>query len=195
MVSVWIFTGFYRPSRSAVAASPDSLLRQDRDGCVIIGVTAGIAAGVLYGLALGPLIGMLAAIGLTLSVFITVSRWGVFNLTRLWLAVFRKMPLDIMSFLQEAYDRGVLRRVGGAYQFRHHALQRQLSQRVPGSLVPSPRAATGTPETSTTARSATRSLFFPERAVVSLQRLHPQAAGPIRSHLLPAMSRNTATRP
>jgi hypothetical protein len=181
MVSVWIFTGFYRPSRSAVAASPESLLRQDRDGCIIIGVTAGIAAGVLYGLALGTLIGIIAAVGLALAVFITVSSWGVFNLTRLWLAVFRKMPLDIMSFLQEAYDRGVLRRVGGAYQFRHYALQKQLSQHASGSLVPSPRVASGTPGTSTTVRSATRSLFsrtdggFPAAAPSSGPAVPPKA--------------------
>lgn len=129
MASVWIFIGLYRPSRSAVAASPESLLRQDRNGCIIVGLTAGIAFGVLYGFALGsPLIGLFAVIGLTIPVCLTVSMWGVFNLTRLWLAMFRKMPLDIMSFLQEAYDRGVLRRLGGAYQFRHDALQRQLSQ-------------------------------------------------------------------
>lgn len=128
MASAWIFIGLYRPSKSAIAASPENLLREDRNGSIIVGVTAGAAFGIIYGLALGPLIGAVAGVGATISVVLTVSTWGVFNLARVWLAVFRKMPMGVMRFLREAYDRGVLRRTGGAYQFRHELLQEQLTQ-------------------------------------------------------------------
>lgn len=128
MASTWIFIGLYRPSKSAIAASPDDLLREERRGSIIVGVTAGAALGTIYGLMLGPQVGAVAGVGATISVALTVSMLGVFNLARVWLAMFRKMPMDVMGFLREAYDRGVLRRIGGAYQFRHEFLQERLAQ-------------------------------------------------------------------
>jgi hypothetical protein len=102
------------------------LLDRDRVGCLVVAATAGIAFGVVYGAALGPLFGAIALASLTISVAVTVSMWGAFSVSRVWLALAEKMPIRIMIFLDEAYRRGVLRQVGGSYQFRHTELKEAL---------------------------------------------------------------------
>jgi tetratricopeptide (TPR) repeat protein len=127
LVSTWVFIGIFQNANPMKAVSPESLLRGDRDGSFIVALTAGFAFAVVFGLALGPLVGLLAFVGITVTAAFTVSIWGAFTLTRIWLAMFRGMPLDIMGFLREADSRGVLRREGGAFQFRYLELQRRLS--------------------------------------------------------------------
>jgi hypothetical protein len=126
-VSAWVFTGVFQNASRMEAVSPESLLRGDRNGSLIVALTAGLAFAVVFGLALGPLVGLLAFVGLTVTAAFTVSMWGAFTLTRVWLALFGGMPVGIIGFLREADSREVLRRAGGAFQFRHLELQRQLS--------------------------------------------------------------------
>ncbi len=52
------------------------------------------------------------------------SAWGKFIITQFWLALRGSLPLHLMSFLGEAYKRGLLRQVNGYYEFRHRMLQR-----------------------------------------------------------------------
>lgn len=127
LVSAWVFTGVFQNTTSMKAVSPESLLRGDRNGSLIVALTAGLAFGVVFGLALGPLVGLLAFAGLTVTAAFTVSMWGAFTITRIWLALFRGIPIGIIGFLREADSRGVLRREGGAFQFRHAKLQGRLS--------------------------------------------------------------------
>jgi hypothetical protein len=145
LVSAWVFTGLFQSASREKAVSPESLLRGDRDGSLVVALTAGVAFAVIFGLALGPLVGLLAFVGLTVTAAFTVSMWGAFTLTRIWLALFRGMPLRIMGFLREAYSRGVLRRAGGAFQFRHVRVQERLAasatQLASGPLPPAHSAA------------------------------------------------------
>jgi hypothetical protein len=127
LVSGWVFTGIFQDTSRMKAVSPESLLRGDRDGSLIVALTAGLAFAVVFGLPLGPLVGFLAFAGFTVTAAFTVSMWGAFTITRIWLALFRGMPIRIMGFLREADSRGVLRREGGAFQFRHAKLQERLS--------------------------------------------------------------------
>jgi hypothetical protein len=39
-----------------------------------------------------------------------------------------RLPWKLTGFLQDAYDRGILRQAGAVYEFRHHTLQTYLSQ-------------------------------------------------------------------
>lgn len=55
--------------------------------------------------------------------------WLWFAIARAWLAVRGRLPWALMSFLADAHQRGVLRRVGTAYHFRHLELQRWLATR------------------------------------------------------------------
>jgi hypothetical protein len=126
LVSAWVFTGIFQNASRTKAVSPESLLRGDRNGSLIVALTAGLAFAVVFGLALGPLVGLVAFVGLTVTAAFTVSMWGAFTLTRIWLALFCGMPLGIIGFLREADSRGVLRRAGGAFQFRHIRVQEKL---------------------------------------------------------------------
>lgn len=127
MASSWVWIGIYQTAEAETAPSPSGLLQSDRNGCLVVGATAGAAFGVVYGLALGPLVGGIAVAALFIAVLITVSLWGTFSIARVWLALHEHLPLRIMGFLHEAHARGLLRQVGGAYQFRHELLRRQLA--------------------------------------------------------------------
>jgi hypothetical protein len=127
LVSAWVFTGVFQDTSRMKAVSPESLLRGDRNASLIVALTAGLAFAVIFGLALGPLVGLLAFVGLSVTAAFTVSMWGAFTLTRVWLALFRGIPVGIIGFLREADSRGVLRREGGAFQFRHAKLQERLA--------------------------------------------------------------------
>jgi hypothetical protein len=127
LIGSWVFIGAYETAETKLAVNPHSLLRKDRQGCMVVGLAAGGVFGVLYGLALGLGVGAIALVALTVVVTLTVSLWGTFLVARLWLAARRGLPLNIMSFLLEAYERGVLRRDGPHYQFRHILLQKRLA--------------------------------------------------------------------
>jgi hypothetical protein len=134
LVSAWVFTGVFQDTSRMKAVSPESLLRGDRNGSLIVALTVGFAFAVVFGLALGPLVGLLAFIGLGVTAAFTVSMWGAFTLTRIWLALFRGIPVGVIGFLAEADSRGVLRREGGAFQFRHAKLQERLAASRPSRL-------------------------------------------------------------
>jgi hypothetical protein len=134
LVSAWVFTGIFQNASRMRAVSPESLLRGDRNGSIIVALTAGLAFAVIFGLALGPLVGLLAFVGLSVTAAFTVSMWGAFTLTRIWLAAFHGIPLGIIGFLREADSRGVLRREGGVFQFRYAKLQERLAAPRPSRL-------------------------------------------------------------
>ena len=56
--------------------------------------------------------------------FTAWGRWLV--LSRLWLPLTGRLPWDTAAFLDDAYQRGVLRQTGAVYQFRHIRLQHHL---------------------------------------------------------------------
>ena len=62
---------------------------------------------------------------------LTTSRsktaWPDYMLIRCWLAWRRLLPRQLMAFLADAHQRGVLRKYGSVYQFRHIDLQRRLA--------------------------------------------------------------------
>jgi hypothetical protein len=58
---------------------------------------------------------------------ILLSAWGQLRLATLVLASVRRVPTGLINALHEARHRGVLRRAGGVYQFRHGLLRNRLS--------------------------------------------------------------------
>jgi hypothetical protein len=135
-IAGWIFVGMFQPAEARFVVSPQLLLDRDRVGSLTVAVTAGIAFGVLYGVALGPVFAVVALVALTVSVSVTVSIWAAFNVCRVWLALTGMVPVQIMAFLHEAYCRGVLRQVGGSYQFRHTELKEALLTPAPAPPLP-----------------------------------------------------------
>ena len=152
-----------QPNDPLKVVTPLSMLRADRMAVLISGLTGAIAGaliGFYFGLAFRAghrpsydtlailrqptvVLGLLgAAGGAVLSsaglglMAVGSSSWGRFAWTRLWLAARGSLPLRLMRFLQDAYDRGILRQANGYYEFRHSTLQRYLAE-------PSPDASAG----------------------------------------------------
>jgi hypothetical protein len=85
------------------------------------------AVGVLVGFASGIAVALLAN---------PRSSWLSYLAAHSYLAARGRMPWRLMRFLDDAHERGVLRRAGGLYQFRHARLQDHLA----GGTVPAARA-------------------------------------------------------
>ncbi|MBA0053194.1 NACHT domain-containing protein [Streptomyces sp. AJS327] len=112
-----------------------------RDRRTFIATVLGI--GLVFGLALGLLTGFLLGLtspqafvlelaagllaGLVFALAHTV--YAGFTITVALLALRRRVPRNLIAFLQDAHEnRGVLRQVGAVYQFRHLDLQRHLAE-------------------------------------------------------------------
>lgn len=159
-----------QPNDPLKVVTPGSLLRADR-AAVLYAWLAGAVPGALTGAYLGfsfraghrpsynslgilhypwPVLALLgAASGCVLSgaglglMAMGSSSWGRFIWTRLWLACQGSAPLGLMSFLRDAYGRGVLRQVNGYYEFRHRILQRYLAEPNPEIPVGASGVSTG----------------------------------------------------
>ncbi|MBB4908370.1 NACHT domain-containing protein [Actinophytocola algeriensis] len=87
---------------------------------VVHGPRLGLAYGMTYGVALGLVVGFCVA---------SLTAWGTwFVFARVWLPLNGRLPWTLPAFLEDAYQRGVLRRSGAVYQFRHARLQDHLTQ-------------------------------------------------------------------
>ncbi|MFD2468844.1 helix-turn-helix domain-containing protein [Amycolatopsis silviterrae] len=77
----------------------------------------------------GLLIGAVGGLGGGLSYVLAFTAWGQWVLlSRLWLPLTGRLPWAVTTFLDDAYQRGVLRQAGAVYQFRHARLQEHLSR-------------------------------------------------------------------
>ncbi|MFI6011432.1 helix-turn-helix domain-containing protein [Streptomyces sp. NPDC051243] len=118
---------------------------------VVVGVGSGVAVDLLQG-PLGPLtwpsgasllLGVISGLGGALGYALTLTAWGQWLvLARIWLPLTGRLPWAVVTFLEDAYQRGVLRQAGAVYQFRHARLQHHLarhhgSRRVPRQERPS----------------------------------------------------------
>lgn len=111
MLGAFVF-GIRRPVDLTRARDPQYLYRLDRTVAIV--------------LALGG--GLILALGLT--------AWGHLTLTRITLAFSHKTPVRIMTFLDDARRRGVLRLSGSGYVFRHEQLRTYVSR--PTASPPTP---------------------------------------------------------
>ncbi|MFD5016174.1 NACHT domain-containing protein [Streptomyces chartreusis] len=85
-------------------------------------------------------VGLIPSLLTGLAIGIRQSAWTRYAVARCYLALRAKAPFDLMAFLADAHEnRGVLRRTGAVYQFRHIELQHRLAEAEPGTVNPSPR--------------------------------------------------------
>jgi hypothetical protein len=122
--------GATEPAATSDATSPRSLLRADRAVALTSALTATVLSALVALYGLGPF-SALAVFILVFPAFLIVdflarSAWGPFLLVRVWLVWNRKAPWRLFRFLEDAHRHGVLRQVGGFYQFRHSRLQERL---------------------------------------------------------------------
>jgi MFS family permease len=74
-------------------------------------------------------LGLVGGIGGGLAYVLSLTAWGQWVvLARVWLPLTGRLPWGLAAFLDDAYRRGVLRRAGAVYQFRHARLQEHLAR-------------------------------------------------------------------
>ncbi|MFF4715056.1 helix-turn-helix domain-containing protein [Streptomyces eurythermus] len=131
------------------AVSPGSVLRAHRRTVLVqlcfwapvFGAAVGLGAGVVVDLLQGHLgrlvtdpmaslmLGTISGLGGALGYTLTLTAWGQWCLlARIWLPLTGRLPWATAAFLDDAYQRGVLRQAGAVYQFRHARLQSRLAQ-------------------------------------------------------------------
>ena len=137
------------PLDTGTAATPVSLLATNRATvlrqvlvtapvlAVVIGVGGWVVVALLQGL-VGPLswplpdgiiVGVVGGVSIALSYALAFTAWGQWIvLSRVTLPLAGRLPWALTRFLDDAYQRGVLRQAGAVYQFRHARLQSHLSQ-------------------------------------------------------------------
>ncbi|MGW5691187.1 NACHT domain-containing protein [Streptomyces asiaticus] len=102
-------------------------------GGLTAGPGNGLTAGLLGGLLTGLVFGLEAAFGGGLGYALSLSAWGQWlALARIWLPLTGRLPWKLITFLDDACERGVLRKVGAVYQFRHAQLQDHLTVSLAG---------------------------------------------------------------
>ncbi|MEU7137497.1 helix-turn-helix domain-containing protein [Streptomyces sp. NPDC046261] len=119
---------------------------------LLVGFSAGLAIRLLPAL-LGPMtwntasslkLGLISGLCGALSYALSLTAWGQWVvLSRIWLPLTGRLPWSVVAFLEDAYQRGVLRQAGAVYQFRHARLQDHLARtyRAPRAV---PRSERGT---------------------------------------------------
>ncbi|ARZ65976.1 hypothetical protein SMD11_0310 [Streptomyces albireticuli] len=141
--------------RSAV--NPVSLLRTNRRTVLaqflvwatVFGVLVGVASAMAIrpmSVLLGPLVwnltasiklGVISGLGGALGYVLGLTAWGQWMVfARIWLPLTGRLPWAVVAFLEDAYQRGVLRQAGAVYQFRHARLQDHLARTYRASLAP-----------------------------------------------------------
>jgi NACHT domain len=125
------------PADYELAVTPRSVFHGDRAVAavagLVVGLVSGLGSGLVVGLAAGQLVGFAFGLvggivgGIVFGLLFVGAGWGWFAIARAWLAIGGRLPWQLMTFLDDAYHRGVLRQAGAAYQFRHARLQDHLA--------------------------------------------------------------------
>ncbi|MFE6685825.1 helix-turn-helix domain-containing protein [Streptomyces sp. NPDC057743] len=128
----------------------------DFGSLAVIGPASAVLGPVVWNLTAALKLGIISGLGGALGYAFCLTSWGQWTVfSRLWLPLTGRLPWPVIAFLEDAYQRGVLRQAGAVYQFRHARLQHHLAhayrsprpdtaEQVPGSPVPA-APETGTP--------------------------------------------------
>ena len=127
--------GLLRTNRATVArhvlvVAPTVALLIGFGGRLVVTALQPFVAGpLLWPYSSGLLIGAVGGLGGALAYGLAFTAWGQWLiLSRIWLPVTGRLPGPVVTFLDDAYERGVFRQVGAVYQFRHARLQDHLSR-------------------------------------------------------------------
>jgi hypothetical protein len=121
------------------AVSPRTMLASNRANVLVYlplwAVAAGLVGGVGQSFTSGPVrtveaglvFAGVAAFGPGLAYVLALTAWGQWAaLARIWLPLTGQLPWRLLTFLDNACERGILRQVGAVYQFRHARLRDRL---------------------------------------------------------------------
>ncbi|MFJ9850152.1 helix-turn-helix domain-containing protein [Streptomyces sp. NPDC101150] len=94
---------------------------------VILPMSA-ILGPVVWNLTAALKLGVISGLGGALGYAFSLTAWGQWTVfARIWLPLTGRLPWSVVTFLEDAYQRGVLRQAGAVYQFRHARLQQHLA--------------------------------------------------------------------
>ncbi|MFD8499973.1 helix-turn-helix domain-containing protein [Amycolatopsis sp. NPDC059657] len=127
-----IMAGLEAPADIRSAVSPGELLAANRTTVLVQLLLClpafGVGIGLSFGFADGVVFGVVVGSGLGAGYVLSLTAWGQWLvLSRLWLPLTGRLPWTVLAFLDDAYQRGVLRQAGAVYQFRHARLQDRLT--------------------------------------------------------------------
>jgi hypothetical protein len=126
------------------AGSPDDLIEANRRHvvglvalfvpvfAVFVAAATGVVSGgltvlrfeVVWSPTTALSLGLVCGVGGGLAYVLSLTAWGQWVVfARVWLPLTGRLPWRLPAFLDDAYRRGVLRRAGAVYQFRHARLQ------------------------------------------------------------------------
>ncbi|MFF8743588.1 helix-turn-helix domain-containing protein [Streptomyces californicus] len=98
-------------------------------GYAVVFLFQGLLGTLLWPLRGAVLLGATGGLGGAAAYVLVFTAWGQWlTVSRVWLPMTRRLPWDTVAFLEDAYQRGVLRQAGAVYQFRHIRLQRHLAR-------------------------------------------------------------------
>ncbi|MDQ1250286.1 MAG: hypothetical protein QG597_4665, partial [Actinomycetota bacterium] len=138
---VWIVRWLAAPIPLMEGVSPPAVRRADRNALMVTAAATAAAVFAVFAVllrlggngyrsdwlvALG--VGLAAGAGMALS---SGSVWLSYTVARTWLAAQGKLPWRLNRFLDHAYQQGVLRQSGAAYQIRHDLLRTHLLSPTP----------------------------------------------------------------
>lgn len=165
--------------------APAAMLRSDRTATIIAGLASAMAAGtacaflarVTNALELDDFLGWLSPVrtglvaGLTLGTAVVAgsgSPWFSYVIARGWFVlVRRRLPWNLIRFLDVATDDQVMRCNGSTYQFRHGRLRAYLSQRMASHSSTPAWLIRREPRSESAGPSARRPRTAPRRAVTA----------------------------
>lgn len=137
------------PTDTAQTVGPRALLGGERRSALLSAGVLGPSVGLIAGQFIAPAgaapavraaILVTGALGAG-AVLLVMSPWASWLLAKASLAATGRLPWHLTAFLEDARRVGVLRQVGGVYQFRHARLQAQLA--TGGGKAPGRRSSAG----------------------------------------------------
>ncbi|MGW0431369.1 NACHT domain-containing protein [Micromonospora sp. NPDC003197] len=145
-VTLGVALGIPRPFDQTWAVSVTDSLSADRaytlrrmllGGAGLVLANGVVVGGAFqFGLAAGVVAGLMVSLVIGLGLIMPCA-WGQWLLlVRGYLAFTRRMPWRCVAFMQDAYQRGILRQAGAVYQFRHSRLQTYLAQQHASQAAP-----------------------------------------------------------
>lgn len=121
-------SAFEEPVDVTTVINPANLLASDRRNAMFQSLVIGLAFAIVMATLTGLPNAVAAAFAAGFAAAVTASAWGRWMiLVRIWLPLTDRLPWSVTAFLDDAYQRGVLRQAGAVYQFRHAQLQDQLA--------------------------------------------------------------------
>ncbi|MEV0082128.1 helix-turn-helix domain-containing protein [Saccharopolyspora sp. NPDC050642] len=126
--------GMLAANRSAVVRqtalfAPLAMLLIAIGGRLVVDLFQGSLGPLNWPLLDGLVIGAVGGTSGAIAYAAAFTAWGQWVLlARVWLPLTGRLPWQVIAFLDDAYDRGVLRQAGAVHQFRHARLQAHLGR-------------------------------------------------------------------